>query len=513
MPMVRAQHPLADIEIWKALPFLAPIKDKLPSWVPHKGDTDAEQKLLSQPTAPGLTQYMHATTTHNSSVGDDFTRTNEMNTAAFFDDELLGNDDYDRADEDPQPSRLIKVEDTTQTRVLDAATVNQQPLKRLQTSLNLGMADMLKKGIQQRYLDQIEQIYYLYKDEEDEDDNDRQSNPLLGRQKTKRFVDNEINDEDEDKLMAVWELIHQDDGFDPEIDEKMESIAQRRSSDKSSKKATSKDPVLKYGVGMKEYFFIQTSLIKSFLVLALLATIQMIIMGGFDGLDYLGESVSFAAKVSFGNMGFAQFLCSREIIDWNASNPMLRVDYECQGTTQISSVISSGLMLDSKLPHGTDPDSLRTCYFDEQAAAQSPLMPYFDAAKFNADLLHWCEGKQFCFFEFARQDYISLPADMQYENIIFFAQAGCSMDEAHFASKQSWGLAIACIGLYMAWYFRINVRYLQAMDLINEMKFDSKLVTVEDFAVKIKVTDSMIEKFNESQDSFSDDVQNILVLE
>lgn len=51
------------------------------------------------------------------------------------------------------------------------------------------------------------------------------------------------------------------------------------------------------------------------------------------------------------------------------------------------------------------------------------------------------------------------------------------------------------------------------MDLINEMKFDSKLVTVEDFAVKIKVTDSMIEKFNESQDSFSDDVQNILVLE
>ena len=71
----------------------------------------------------------------------------------------------------------------------------------------------------------------MYNDEEDEEDKDRQSNCLLSRQKTKRFVDNEINDDDEDKLMAAWELIHQDDGFDPEIDAKMESLLQRRSSD------------------------------------------------------------------------------------------------------------------------------------------------------------------------------------------------------------------------------------------------------------------------------------------
>ena len=68
---------------------------------------------------------MHAPTTNDSNVGDEFTRPNEMNTAAFFDDELLGNDDYERADEDPQPSRLITVEDTTQTRVSDAATIKQ----------------------------------------------------------------------------------------------------------------------------------------------------------------------------------------------------------------------------------------------------------------------------------------------------------------------------------------------------------------------------------------------------
>ena len=92
-------------------------------------------------------------------------------------------------------------------------------------------------------------------------------------------------------------------------------------------------------------------------------------------------------------------------------------------------------MLDSKLPHGTDPNSLRTCYFDEQAAAESPLMPYFDAAKFNADLLKTCEGSQYCFWEFFREDYITLPPDMQYENMLFFAQVGCSMNEAHFASK------------------------------------------------------------------------------
>ena len=52
-------------------------------------------------TAAGLTQYIHTTTANSTSMGDQFTRQNEMNTATMFDDELLGNDDYERADEDP----------------------------------------------------------------------------------------------------------------------------------------------------------------------------------------------------------------------------------------------------------------------------------------------------------------------------------------------------------------------------------------------------------------------------
>ena len=105
----------------------------------------------------------------------------------------------------------------------------------------------------------------------------------------------------------------------------------RRPSEKKVKKAVTKDPFLKYGVGLKEYFFLQEQLIKSFCLLSLLAFVQMLIMSGFNGLNYLGSTVSFNAKVSFGNMGFAESVCSRTIIDWKS--PTMQLDYHCQGTT------------------------------------------------------------------------------------------------------------------------------------------------------------------------------------
>ena len=34
------------------------------------------------------------------------------------------------------------------------------------------------------------------------------------------------------------------------------------------------------------------------------------------------------------------------------------------------------------------------------------------------------------------------------------------------------GLLLVCIGLYMVFYFRISIRYLMRIDLINEKLFD-----------------------------------------
>ena len=42
--MVRRKHPLYDTAIWKTLPYLKPIKDYLPKWVPRSQDEQLIKK-------------------------------------------------------------------------------------------------------------------------------------------------------------------------------------------------------------------------------------------------------------------------------------------------------------------------------------------------------------------------------------------------------------------------------------------------------------------------------------
>ena len=47
----------------------------------------------------------------------------------------------------------------------------------------------------------------------------------------------------------------------------------------------------------------------------------------------------------------------------------------------------------------------------------------------------------------------------------------------------------------MVWYFRITLKNVQNLDIINEKLFDLKLITADDFSVKIRLTESMFAKF------------------
>ena len=125
-------------------------------------------------------------------------------------------------------------------------------------------------------------------------------------------------------------------------------------------------------------------------------------------------------------------------------------------------------------------------------------MPYFDQKAFEANLMAECEGKQLCYPSVKLTDYISLPADMQSENVLLFAQVGCSQTEETLMNKRSWGLAIVCIGIFMVIFFRITMRSVMVLDVCNEKIFDARLITANDFTVKIKVTKEMTDKFNES---------------
>ena len=49
----------------------------------------------------------------------------------------------------------------------------------------------------------------------------------------------------------------------------------------------------------------------------------------------------------------------------------------------------------------------------------------------------------------------------------------------------------------MVWYFQITLKKVQNLDIINEKLFDLKLITANDFSVKIRMTNSMFAKFKD----------------
>lgn len=95
--------------------------------------------------------------------------------------------------------------------------------------------------------------------------------------------------------------------------------------------------------------------------------------------------------------------------------------FHCQGTTSFSSVLTSGVQLDSQFAHGTDDESVNICYQTPDTVEASWMTPYFNKEAFEAELLSQCEGLAACHPIFKSSDFLSFPTDKQYENINLFA--------------------------------------------------------------------------------------------
>lgn len=68
----------------------------------------------------------------------------------------------------------------------------------------------------------------------------------------------------------------------------------------------------------------------------------MLIYGKFNGMDYLPK-IDNIAHFSFGNMGFSDNDCGKALIMWEEFETTT-LNFACQGSTQISSVASSGII-------------------------------------------------------------------------------------------------------------------------------------------------------------------------
>ena len=110
-----------------------------------------------------------------------------------------------------------------------------------------------------------------------------------------------------------------------------------------------------------------------------------------------------------------------------------------------------------------------------------------------------CSGKQLCYPAFDISEFQNLPKTLRHENILLYAQIGCRQTEQSLNQKRLWGLTIALIGIMMVLFFRLKMRVLYMTDVCNEKIFDSKLITANDFTVKIRVTEEMLRKFEQEK--------------
>ena len=86
---------------------------------------------------------------------------------------------------------------------------------------------------------------------------------------------------------------------------------------KRKKEQMNKNPFLKYGVGILNFFKLQRELVKLLFGISILAILQIVIFRSHGALSYLEDEKGYTfANLSFASMGFATNNCGKSTIDW-----------------------------------------------------------------------------------------------------------------------------------------------------------------------------------------------------
>ena len=197
-------------------------------------------------------------------------------------------------------------------------------------------------------------------------------------------------------------------GEDTQQDEDNQRLEANQANANSERRQN--DPFLVYGAGIANYFRLQENLLWLFFFLTIGACLQMGIFRSFGGMDAYGEFVTTTAAHSFGNMGFSSTVCSKFPIDWR-HDTSVTMTARCQGTTSISGVLASGMMLDDAFPYGKM-DAVHDCYYD---VASDPELATYEMRQFRKEnfekvFMDACEGKEFCQVEVPFEDFARGPA-------------------------------------------------------------------------------------------------------
>ena len=84
--------------------------------------------------------------------------------------------------------------------------------------------------------------------------------------------------------------------------------------------------------------------------------------------------------------------------------------------------------------------------------------------------------------------------------MLLFAQVACTQTDEGLVSKNQWGLASACIGLFMCIVFTSSVRKMLHEDRLNDSLLELKLKTVDDYTTQTQLKPKIYAKFEKTLD-------------
>ena len=88
-----------------------------------------------------------------------------------------------------------------------------------------------------------------------------------------------------------------------------------------------------------------------------------------------------------------------------------------------------------------------------------------------------------------------------YDMLFLYAQVGCMQTQEVLQSKNSWGLAVACLGLLIVFIFRLHMENIRSSIQIDDKLIDMKLITLDDYSIESKIPKKLYEKFLQTEEA------------
>ena len=130
------------------------------------------------------------------------------------------------------------------------------------------------------------------------------------------------------------------------------------------------NPFLVYGPGIHNFLKINNQLVCLFLLISIIAAVQMLVFRSFKGTDGL-EGYTMTSRWSFGNIGYPSNLCSKAPLMLTSasesSDESTSMVFSCQGHTEITKVLSSGVVgYSSSDDYVGLTEVFGTCFYDSE---------------------------------------------------------------------------------------------------------------------------------------------------